>query len=123
MKLSIHDSRPEIRRKAIFRLKKNEPTQALKILRQVIKTDPSPVIRHEAAFILGTYRTRGAVSLLIEVIKNDHSDLVRHEAIEALGDSRSNSKNIVKLLTLLTKDRNPFIKDTAVIALATLQRK
>jgi len=51
----------------------------------------------------------------------DKSDIVRHESIEALGDLGIKSREITDLLKDLCNDNNPFIKDTAEIALATLK--
>jgi len=121
--LKISSSQPEIRRKAILAIKEKASPRAFEILCKILRKDISPVIRHEAAFILATYKNKKAVAALLQAIKNDASDLVRHEAIEALGDSGMKTKKIRvnTLLDDLQKDKNPFIRDTAAIALATLK--
>ena len=77
-------------------------------------------MRHEAAFLIGASRNKKAASVLFETIANDSSELVQHEAIEALGDLGLKTKAIKNLLRTLCKAPNPFIKDTAKIALKTL---
>ena len=84
-------------------------------------SDTSEVIRHEAAFLLGATRDKRAVNALIKSVKRDPSNLVRHEAIEALGDLKIKSADVTNLLKQLTKSKVSFIRDTAVVALRTLE--
>ncbi|TSC64672.1 MAG: Heat repeat-containing PBS lyase [Parcubacteria group bacterium Gr01-1014_106] len=111
---------PALRRQTIFALSRENSQESFALLCAILKKDASPVIRHEAVFLLGTSRNRKAVPKLISAILRDPSDLVRHEAIEALGDLHVKTKRIKDLLLTLQKDKNPFIKDTAEVALATL---
>ncbi len=91
------------------------------VLASTLKEDPSSVLRHEAAFLLGTLKNKKVISLLMYSIENDQSDLVRHEAIEALGDNGIMTKEIRDLLKKLLRDKNIFIRETAEIALGTLE--
>ena len=117
LRKNLKDKNPARRRKALFALRSN----SIEIFKKVIVSDSSPVIRHEAAFLLGRSKNKEAVDILIQAIKTDTSDLVRHEAIEALGDSGINNTKVKVLLQSLMKDKNPFIRDTARIALLTLE--
>lgn len=108
---------PAVRRKAIFSIK---PENSFEILRKVILNDPSPVIRHEVAFILSKLKEKRAVDLLVKIVETDPSDLVRHEAIESLGDLEIINEKVTNLLKSLLHDKNPFIRDTAEVALNTL---
>ena len=72
---------------------------------------------------MGMRQDTKAISSLIRAAQSDPSDLVRHEAIEAMGDLRIDDVGVITFLKSLTKDKNPFIKDTAKIALATIALK
>lgn len=114
-------SPPARRRKEVLALGKEKTGESFRLICEVLKKDPSPVIRHEAAFLLGATRNRAAIRFLVGSILKDKSDIVRHESIEALGDLGLKSKEVSRLLKSLCRDKNPFIKDTAEIALATLE--
>ena len=114
----LKNKNPALRRKALFSLGQ----RSFKKLAEVLVKDPSPVIRHEAAFLLGEGKDKRALPVLLQAIKNDASDLVRHEAIEALGDLGVMTKEVKLLLLSLKKDKNPFIRDTARIALLTMEQ-
>ena len=109
-----------VRRQKILALRKEPFKRSFKKICSALRADPSPVVRHEAAFVLGESKRPEAIAPLIYAIMYDHSDLVRHEAIEMLGDLGFKDKKVEDFLKKLTRDKNPFIKDTAEIALATL---
>ena len=113
----LQEKNPALRRQKLFSLGRN----SLKEFKLSLANDPSPVIRHEAAFLLGESKNKKVVSILMQAIKDDESDLVRHEAIEALGDLKVKTRQVENLLRSLLKDKNPFIRDTADIALLTLE--
>ena len=120
MSVFARPSDSAMRRKKLYALPKKSK-KTLHRLVAVLKDDVSPVIRHEAAFLLGATKNKDAVPYLIYAIRHDKSDLVRHEATEALGDLGLKTKQVRRLLhDLLTKDKNPFIRDTADIALGSL---
>ena len=117
---SLSDTNPAIRRKTVFTFQKN-PEKYFDLLCMTAKGDSSPVIRHEAIFLLGTIKDKKVVRLLLWTIAHDVSDLVRHEAIEMLGDCGFKTRSVIEALKKPQQDRNPFIRDTADIALATLE--
>jgi hypothetical protein len=105
------------RRKEIYAIHRAHDPKVFALLCFVLRNDPSPVIRHEAAFLLGALRAKQAVRVLMKAVRVDKSDLVRHESIEALGDLGTNTKQVRGFLRHLCADINPFIIDTAEIAL------
>lgn len=119
----LKSENPAIRRLALLKIKRQNIKSCFKILCNILSKDPSLVIRHEAAFILGSSKDKRALSPLVKAIRNDSSNLVRHEAIESLGDLGIRSKRIIELLEQLLKDKNVFIRDTAKIALATINMR
>ena len=119
--LVVLEDNPAIRRKNILAFYGNKTSDAFDYICETLKNDPSCVIRHEASFILGSTKNKKAVKFLIDSITNDESDLVRHESIESLGDLGFKTKNILSLLKKLSFDENSIIRDTATIALKTLE--
>ncbi len=120
-KFIFSEKNPAERRKQVLKIEGKDSEKFYRIISDILKKDSSPVIRHEAAFILGTVKTSQSLSILMEVAISDPSDLVRHEAIEAIGDLGIRDDRVLTLLKRLVKDKNPFIKDTAKIALKTLK--
>ena len=112
-----------VRRQAVLALKKKHTKEALEKACAVLKTDSSAIVRHEAAFVLGSSNDKAAIPCLLDAAKNDRSILVKHEAIEALGDLGIKSSVVESLLKKLSKTRNPLIRDTAQVAIATLRMK
>jgi HEAT repeat protein len=117
------EKNPAIRRRLVLTTTSKKLVDSLELLSEIIKNDPSPVIRHEAAFVLGTIKSSKSLEILMSVAMSDSSDLVKHEAIEAIGDLGIQNKKVKDFLKKFVKDKNPFIKDTAEIALETLKLK
>ena len=114
----IQEKDPARRRKLIF--KKYSSAHSLVLFCEILKNDPSPVLRHEAAFLLGVSMNKKALPVLLDACIKDSSALVRHEALEAIGDLGIRNEKVKKILKQLCTNKNPFIKDTAEIALSTL---
>jgi len=76
--------RKEERIQAAFSLEKASE-ESLRVLCNVLTTEPSPVVRHEFAFVLGeTGRSDLVAESLMKSVEEDENVFVRHEAILAL---------------------------------------
>ncbi|MGD0207497.1 MAG: HEAT repeat domain-containing protein [Verrucomicrobiota bacterium] len=112
---AITDKISKTRRTAIHLLHYWDKTNALRLLAQVLASDPASDVRHEAAFVLLTSNSPKAVQLLKSAIARDSSTLVQHEAIEALGDLVGQKAK--RFLARYRKSADPLIRATVAMVL------
>jgi len=121
----LFDARKNVaeRFETVIRLAGEYNRASLDLLAQGLLHDPSPIVRHECAFHLGKRLKYGKdiAPYLQQAIASDTSLFVQHEALIALGEVGDLSY-VPFIQSFLTNDYLE-IRESAEIALATLQRR
>lgn len=121
------------RYEALFALRDMKTMQANNIIIRSLLDKTSAVFRHEVAFVLGQIQTPKCTEALINCLMNTSEDsMVRHEAALALGSvacstevttTESFLNNIIKNLTEFTKDSDPIVAESCLVALDNIQQE
>jgi len=76
----------------------------------------SALLKHEVAFVLGQLQNAKAIPALTQALADaGETPMVRHEAAEALGAIAE--KDAVPLLQQFTKDKEPVVAESCIVAL------
>jgi len=113
-KVSIEPTRYKI----ISELVDMEFKEAIPLLLDGLKNDPSGLVRHEAAFGIGIMGNKSHCEALIEVMLNDKNPMVRHEAAIALAEL--GSQEHIEILTKVCEDAHEDVIASAHFAIQNI---
>jgi HEAT repeats len=122
---AFQDEHVEVRRTVTFALGELADEDAVKVLRQVVESDPEPIVRGEAVDALGKIGGRSAVSAIGRASVADLSVEVRLRAIGALTAlaraEPSASQDVIDFLERVREqDSIDLVKSQAGTALSSL---
>ncbi len=121
----LKDKNADVRRAAVFALKRLGSLQAASTLMEMIKTETNPGVKYEIARTLGALRDRGAAFTLSEVLDKEKSWYVKSACVEALGQLGGNIA-MNALANVLVTDAGEVAscaRDKAAWALAAMGEK
>ncbi|GMH40361.1 hypothetical protein BSKO_08265 [Bryopsis sp. KO-2023] len=104
---------------ALFALRNRGGSEAVSAIGKAFSSG-SALLKHELAYVLGQMQDPEATQHLVSVLKDqgEHA-MVRHEAAEALGSIADEGS--VQLLKEFSKDPEPIVAESCIVALDTLQ--
>jgi HEAT repeat protein/glycerophosphoryl diester phosphodiesterase len=121
----LKDKNADVRRAAVFALKRLGSRQAVSTLMDMIKTETNLGVKYEIARALGGLRDRGAAFTLSEVLNKEKSWYVKSACVEALGQLGGNiaMNALSNVLVTDTGEVASCARDKAAWALAAMGEK
>ncbi len=121
----LKDKNADVRRAAVFALKRLGSRQVASTLMDMIKTETNPGVKYEIARALGALRDRGAAFTLSEVLNKEKSWYVKSACVEALGQLGGNiaMNALSNVLVTDTGEAASGALDKAAWALAVMGEK
>lgn len=96
-----------------------ERYEAIALLEQALKNDPSSLVRHEAAFGLGQIGNHSCITSLVKLGLRDKSYLVRHESAMAL--ATVGDESVLPILEAGLTDTNHEVVVSCQLAISRIR--
>jgi HEAT repeat protein/beta-lactamase regulating signal transducer with metallopeptidase domain len=112
---------PDVRREALETVTEHlAPPEALRVLRDALRNDPSEDVRRDAVETLGELHTAEALALLVDVARTHGDQELRREAVETIGEAIAPAEAVTILKAILNEDRSVDVQREALETLMEL---
>jgi len=111
-----------IRSAAVTALTRLRPSTAVPVFLKIAETDPILPMRQRAVIALGLFRSDKAIQPLVQ-LSSDPAPELRGAAALAMASTHSKKNDFRELLTEMTADENPYVRERAERGLEIAQGK